>query len=883
MNIKLNKLILIFFLQISSLSYAQQWPIRETDDPGCFNQVNCTFGEIHGTTTSPHFHEGIDIDVCTVDCPIRSIDDGRIPPDGILTSTIVVYHEFPSGVYNRVSRYLHVHTANFAISVGEVNQGEQLSIVNNNDGHLHFEMWQIDNGIEYRLNPLTNDTGWQLGSPDDTDDPEINNVFLMPLAQTNNVGSGYDIQLTNGAISNYYNNTSAKIHMQDRPGSNGTIYNEANNELIIWGNIVPIVNVRDTRINAVPASQGDGLTIKILRYFIDNQNKFNLDFDRLIHAERNLVQEVFHTEFNTGNGMLWGNNDFIELYSDNNTYVYPQKRINNIQSNGVWFTKALNTSGHVFNQTPTNFAAVNSEVLYSDGVHTLRFETEDAAGNTDDENTSIDVIVDNFRPYIKKVEVRNSNDEVVYIGNWEWNETALEFNTQNGVALSEQETVSIKVYTSEPMQQVELTVFGVAKTITEAMEETNDREWLFEYTASEVTDGENQLVFSSANSTDLAGNTLWGFTSTSNITAANIPKHQNDGSWNPVVTYVDDNIHKFNIENCGSLSLDFAATKNSMDGPLSVVFENNSSTSNNNNWLWDFGDGNTSTERNPSYAYKKSGKFNVTLKYTACADKIFSKNNYINILPAYIESVDISQNSEIIPSIEFLREFDNANQLWSFQKTDNYEVTEETTLNISVKTSLPIKSFKIEVFNGNALIYNTELTSEESEQKRDWDFLIPSEKISVGLFNVKFSGKDFSDVAIIKVENPIIENVFIDENQTGWNFYSTIKPLIGTDDNYKFFVKGEVGENPEDFLDVIVKNNCDDNVEITIANYSDKIYIIRIDDYTEYIESVRPYRYTTIQLNTVDKPFRIYIKEQRKINGLWYSVIILTRIIGFSN
>ncbi|MBI5304583.1 MAG: PKD domain-containing protein [Chloroflexi bacterium] len=33
-------------------------------------------------------------------------------------------------------------------------------------------------------------------------------------------------------------------------------------------------------------------------------------------------------------------------------------------------------------------------------------------------------------------------------------------------------------------------------------------------------------------------------------------------------------------------------------------------------WLWDFGDGTTSTEQNPAHAYKEVGKYTVTLKVT---------------------------------------------------------------------------------------------------------------------------------------------------------------------------------------------------------------------------------------------------------------------------
>ncbi len=50
-------------------------------------------------------------------------------------------------------------------------------------------------------------------------------------------------------------------------------------------------------------------------------------------------------------------------------------------------------------------------------------------------------------------------------------------------------------------------------------------------------------------------------------------------------------------------------------------------------WLWDFGDGNTSTLQNPSHTYTSSGNYNITLVVTnsnGCT-KTFTRSNYISI------------------------------------------------------------------------------------------------------------------------------------------------------------------------------------------------------------------------------------------------------------
>ena len=50
-----------------------------------------------------------------------------------------------------------------------------------------------------------------------------------------------------------------------------------------------------------------------------------------------------------------------------------------------------------------------------------------------------------------------------------------------------------------------------------------------------------------------------------------------------------------------------------------VNFINNSTTSANSTFLWDFGDGTTSNESNPTHFYTQNGTYNVKLKVTSCA------------------------------------------------------------------------------------------------------------------------------------------------------------------------------------------------------------------------------------------------------------------------
>ena len=93
---------------------------------------------------------------------------------------------------------------------------------------------------------------------------------------------------------------------------------------------------------------------------------------------------------------------------------------------------------------------------------------------------------------------------------------------------------------------------------------------------------------------------------------------------------------------------DFTATPTSGTAPLTVNFTDQS-TNTPTSWQWDFGDGGTSTQQNPSHTYNNAGTYNITLSVS---------NNYGNDTK--------TQNDYILIS-------NNAGELWS-DNFDNYEL-----------------------------------------------------------------------------------------------------------------------------------------------------------------------------------------------------------------
>jgi PKD repeat protein len=68
--------------------------------------------------------------------------------------------------------------------------------------------------------------------------------------------------------------------------------------------------------------------------------------------------------------------------------------------------------------------------------------------------------------------------------------------------------------------------------------------------------------------------------------------------------------------------------------PLEVCFTDQS-TGNPTGWLWDFGDGSSSTSKNPCHTYKQGGKFTVSLTVTnTCGSDTETKVNYVVVSPS---------------------------------------------------------------------------------------------------------------------------------------------------------------------------------------------------------------------------------------------------------
>ncbi|MCX7953928.1 MAG: C25 family cysteine peptidase [Bacteroidales bacterium] len=93
----------------------------------------------------------------------------------------------------------------------------------------------------------------------------------------------------------------------------------------------------------------------------------------------------------------------------------------------------------------------------------------------------------------------------------------------------------------------------------------------------------------------------------------------------------DSKTINYTVDTSG-LVIDFSATPLSTCNPPLTVQFNNLST-NVSSFTWDFGDGTTSTQTNPSHTYTQMGQFTVTLTANAgiCGDVSIVKQNFITV------------------------------------------------------------------------------------------------------------------------------------------------------------------------------------------------------------------------------------------------------------
>ena len=489
---------------------------------------------------------------------------------------------------------------------------------------------------------------------------------------------------------------------------------------------------------------------------------------------------------------------------------------------------------HIQGTTPVLYAQTNDMARYPDGHYDLDVKVFDVNNQLHPEDFSnnplAEIVIDNFRPFITKLEVLNP--DLIY--GYEWKRTVngneLLFNESGSfAAINNSSPVTIKFWTSEPLMEGNGIIISwptVAINGDEAnyKSNTDGTYWEYEIPAN---------AFSSANisdisiiGSDLNGNALIDMPNDNrSIAISNMPVRTGADFSNPLALSDDETII---IVSCTTQpESQFSAEISDAELPYTVTFDNQS-TGDVTSYTWDFGLGSTFPDEDPVFEYKYSGSHNVSLTTNNCmGEHTITKPNYINVLPAYISSLEIVQDGDVVQ--EYTREYNSTSESFSFANTGSF-AEEDEDLVINVTTSLPLFRLTLQITDENGqLLFSNFKIKESNKDTKTWTFTIPAEKGFFGprLNLLKFSGKDYSDNDLLRQKEPYDPPVLIDATGTGWN--TNLDFHTGVDDNYYLYVKTTTAATEAQSL--IRINSCDYD-RIVIINNEDATFTVDFDNGT---------------------------------------------------
>jgi hypothetical protein len=226
--------------------------------------------------------------------------------------------------------------------------------------------------------------------------------------------------------------------------------------------------------------------------------------------------------------------------------------VGNLDASQLWRTDARKASGIVPNGSNAQRARENQEAKFPDGTYYVHIKSEDMIHSSDNVQS---VLIDNSRPYVKRVTVR-SGLQPVYQAQWAWNAATAQLSIQPSTfdaaasfsALRTQD-INIEVEFSEPMQSasiVSILPLGVTPTLTSTQSPDARTIWTGMISNLDIADdgsddGVHKITF---DGTDLAGNQLLQIHDRISMPADH---HNKDATGALRGTPGTDNIHGFKI------------------------------------------------------------------------------------------------------------------------------------------------------------------------------------------------------------------------------------------------------------------------------------------------------------------------------------------------
>lgn len=228
------------------------------------------------------------------------------------------------------------------------------------------------------------------------------------------------------------------------------------------------------------------------------------------------------------------------------------------------------------------------------------------------------------------------------------NPTKYLWNFGDGTTSSEKSPTH--VYNQTGTYNVSLTVtndFGTDTKTSNSLVNVGVAPYVF-FTANGTVNSKQVVFTTHGDTSGTAGNYSWNFGDGKTSTEKN-PTHTyaSAGTYNVTLnvtnSYGTSTYTLRNVSITDALKADFNATNNLGSAPLNVKFNDLTvGSGGNSTYLWNFGDGTTSADRNPSHSYNRSGQYTVTLTVTnpcGATDSIV-KTSYVSV--GYVPVADFT-------------------------------------------------------------------------------------------------------------------------------------------------------------------------------------------------------------------------------------------------
>jgi hypothetical protein len=250
--------------------------------------------------------------------------------------------------------------------------------------------------------------------------------------------------------------------------------------LILWGPVDIVANVYQQRISATGTATGGHLAPKFLGYRVTNTTTNAVVFDNF---------ETVQFDFGFGGGTVDAASQevFRRIHSRNSGVSNPYFIISNL------FSNSTSTEGNL----PTD--------QYSDGDYTVTVRTKGAKGTATDASELIadkvcKVRLDNYKTYVKKVEVSDANSLVKYFAEWSSltrpGDGSIILEKRNSEPFKSGTEVRIGVTTSEKVPSLTLTLSG-GPNVTMTAVGTEGKEWTGNFTMPSSASKKVQMSFKS--------------------------------------------------------------------------------------------------------------------------------------------------------------------------------------------------------------------------------------------------------------------------------------------------------------------------------------------------------------------------------------------------